>query len=118
MPIAKIVYPQIKARTWINPVKVESISKSAKVHGILQPILVVPLDEGKYELVYGQNRIEALKQLGQEQIKAISKNLTQSERLEIALIENLQREDQNPIDETLGILNLAMLKLDCDEVTA
>ncbi len=118
VPIAKIVYPQIKARTWINPVKVESISKSAKVHGILQPILVVPLDEGKYELVYGQHRIEALKQLGQEQIKAISKNLTQSERLEIALIENLQREDQNPIDETLGILNLAMLKLDCDEVTA
>ena len=118
IPIEKIVSPQIQARTWINVVKVESISKSAKVYGILQPILVVPLDDGTYELVYGKHRIEAIKQLGQEKIKAISKNLTQSERLEIALIENLQREDQNPIDETLGILNLAMLKLDCDESTA
>ena len=118
VPLTKIVYPKIKARAWINPVKVESISKSAKVHGILQPILVVPLDDGNYELVYGQHRIEAIKLLGQEKIKAISKNLTRSERLEIALIENLQREDQNPIDETLGILNLAMIKLNCDESTA
>lgn len=118
IPIEKIVSPKIKARAWINPVKVESISRSAKVHGIIQPILVVPLDEGNYELVYGQHRIEAIKLLGQKQVKAIAKNLTQSERLEIALIENLQREDQNPIDETLGILNLAMLKLECDESTA
>lgn len=118
IPVAKIVSPKIKARAWINPVKVESICRSAKVHGIIQPILVVPLDEGNYELVYGQHRIEAIKLLGQKQIKAIAKNLTQSERLEIALIENLAREDQNPIDETLGILNLAMLKLDCDESTA
>ena len=118
VPITKIVYPEIKARAWINPVKVKSILSSAKIHGILQPILVIPLDDGNYELVYGQHRIEAIKQLGQEQIKAISKNLTPSERLEIALIENLAREDQNPIDETFGILNLAMLKLKCDELTA
>ena len=118
VPIAKIVASKIKARAWINFVKVESIAKSAKIHGILQPILVVPLADGGYELVYGQHRIEAIKQLGQDKIQAISKQLSQSERLEIALIENLQREEQNPIDETLGILNLAMLKLDSDESTA
>ena len=131
IPLEKIWSPKLKARAWINPERVKEIAISASAHSILQPILVSPLDNGNYELVYGQHRIAALKYIKEhnldityngyfplDAIKAEVKKLSPSERLEIALLENENREDQNPIDKTIGILNLIKLELDCDEVYA
>lgn len=131
IPLKNIWSPKLKARAWINPERVKEIAISASAHGILQPILVSPLKNGNYELVYGQHRIEALKYIKEhnldvtynghfplDAIKAEVKKLSPSERLEIALLENENREDQNPIDKTLGILNLIKLELDCDETYA
>ena len=128
IPLKKIFAPTMKARAWINPERVKEIAISAAAHGILQPILVSPLKNDTYELVYGQHRIEALKYITEhnlditysgyfplDAIKAEIKELSPSERLEIALLENENREDQNPIDKATGILNLIKLELNCDE---
>ena len=131
IPLKKIFSPKIKAREWISPERVKEIAISASAHGIFQPILLTPLGNGNYELVYGRHRIAAIEYIKKhnlditysgylplDAIKAEIKELTPSERLEIALLENEAREDQNPIDKTMGILNLIMLELECDEVYA
>ena len=126
VPLTSIFAPKIKAREWVNPERVKEIAISASAHGILQPILLSPISDQKdrYYLVYGQHRIEALKYIKKHQhditnqgyfpldaIKAEIRILTPAQRLEIALLENENREDQNPIDKTIGIMNLIKMEL-------
>ena len=76
----------------------ESISK----HGLIQPLLVRPLIEGGYQIVAGERRFRACRMAGLTEVPVIIKDLNDRETAEIALIENLQREDLNPIEEALG----------------
>lgn len=75
------------------------LAVSIKNYGVIQPILVSPKDGGRYELIAGERRLRASKIAGLSFIPAIVKKFTESEMAEIALIENLQREDLNPIEE-------------------
>lgn len=75
------------------------LAVSIKNYGVIQPILVSPKDGGRYELIAGERRLRASKIAGLSFIPAIVKRFTESEMAEIALIENLQREDLNPIEE-------------------
>lgn len=79
--------------------KLQELALSIKEHGVVQPIIVRPAEQGKYELVAGERRWRACRIIGQEKIPAIIKNLSEKETSEIALIENIQREDLNPIEE-------------------
>lgn len=79
--------------------KLRELADSIREHGVVQPVLVRRLKNGKYELVAGERRLRACKVLGTEKIPAIVKDLSEIETSEIALIENIQREDLNPIDE-------------------
>ena len=85
------------------------LAKSIKEYGVVQPIIVKKSIKG-YELVAGERRTKAAKIAGLKKIPAIIKNFDDQEMMEIALIENIQREDLNPIDEAVSINNIIKLR--------
>lgn len=82
------------------------LSDSIREHGVLQPLIVRPLSDGSYQLVAGERRWRASRLAGLSEVPVIVRALTDSEVAVIALIENLQREDLNPIEEAEGISRL------------
>ena len=83
--------------------KLMELAKSISEHGLIQPILVSPLSNGRYQLVAGERRWRASRIAGLVEVPVIIKQLSEKEKKEIALIENLQREDLNPIETAYGI---------------
>lgn len=86
--------------------KLNELSISIREHGVIQPILVKAVGEGFYELVAGERRYRACQKIGLKKIPAIIKVLSEKETSEIALIENIQREDLNPIEEAVAYRTL------------
>ena len=80
----------------------EELAASIKEHGLLQPILVRPTASGRYQIIAGERRWRASRKAGLSTIKAVIREFRDEEVMEIALIENLQREDLNPIEEAEG----------------
>lgn len=109
--IDKIRLPAQQPRRYFDPEKLSQLVQSVKEHGILQPLLVRAVDD-EYELVAGERRLRAAKAAGLIEVPIISKELSDHQTLQIALLENLQREDLNPIEETEGILELLCIELD------
>ena len=113
LPLTSICLPAQQPRRYFNPEKLEQLTLSVKEHGILEPVLVRPV-EGKpdqYELVAGERRYRAAQQLKLTEIPVVIRHLTDTEALQLALVENLQREDLNPVEETEGILQLLSIQL-------
>ncbi len=84
---------------------ISALADSIKQHGILQPLLVRPYGNG-YQIVAGERRWRAARMLGMSEVPVQIKDLTDSEAMQIALIENLQRENLNPIEEAQGYYEL------------
>lgn len=82
------------------------LADSIAQHGVIQPLLVRPLANGGYQLVAGERRWRASKMAGLSEVPVVIQEMTDSEMMELALIENLQREDLNPIEEALGYREL------------
>ncbi|MBD2253357.1 ParB/RepB/Spo0J family partition protein [Nostoc parmelioides] len=101
-------------RRYFDPKKLAQLVESVKEHGILEPVLVRPLAHGKYELIAGERRIRAARTVGLLEVPIISLELNDQQALQIALMENLQREDLNPVEETEAILGLLSLSLGID----
>ncbi len=78
------------------------LADSILKHGVIQPILVRPLKDGGYQLVAGERRWRAARLAGLSEVPVVVKELTDSETVELAMVENLQREDLNPLEEALG----------------
>jgi len=78
------------------------LSKSIAEHGVLQPILVRPIPGGAYQIIAGERRWRAARAAGLSEIPAVIREMTEEEAMAAALIENLQREDLNPMEEALG----------------
>lgn len=78
------------------------LADSISQHGVLQPLVVRPMTNGGYQLVAGERRWRAARIAGLSEVPVIIKELTDEETIEIAMIENLQREDLNPLEEALG----------------
>lgn len=95
----------LQPRNVFNEEEMKGLVESIKMHGILQPIMVRPLPHG-YMLIAGERRWRAAKQIGLKEIPAIVRNTDDTSTLEIALIENIQREDLNPIDKAKGFQEL------------
>lgn len=87
------------------------LTESVKQHGVVQPILVRPFGRDHYELVAGERRYLAARAAGLTQVPAVVREMNDAEALRYALMENLQREDLNPVEETEGILKLLELSL-------
>jgi len=98
-------------RHYFDPEKLAQLVQSIAQHGILEPLLVRPLKSNRYELVAGERRYRAALQLGLPEVPVIIRQLSDEEAIQVALIENLQREDLNPIEETEGILQLLAFRL-------
>jgi len=92
-------------RTEFDDQKLEELARSIEEHGVIQPIIVRKKDDG-YELVAGERRWRAAKKAGIRKIPAIVKEYSDGQMLEIALLENLQREDLNPIEEATAYKQL------------
>lgn len=86
-------------RTIFDNSALEELSKSILLNGVLQPILLKPIDNSKYQIIAGERRWRAAKNLGIEEIPAIIKEISDREVLELALIENIQRENLTPLEE-------------------
>ena len=86
--------------------KIDQLSQSIKQKGLILPILVKKIDENNYQIIAGERRWRASQKAGLHDVPVIIKNLDDKEILEIALIENMQREDLNPIEEAEGIARL------------
>jgi len=94
-------------RRYFDDEKLKELAASIKEHGILQAVVVSPDDGGKnYTLVAGERRCRAAKQVGLKTVPAIVKSVDRKTMLEVALIENLQREDLNPVDEAMAYRRL------------
>ncbi len=86
--------------------KIDELSQSIKQKGLILPILVKKIDENNYQIIAGERRWRASQKAGLHDVPVIIKNLDDKEILEIALIENMQREDLNPIEEAEGVARL------------
>ena len=108
IPIDEIRSNPYQPRKTFNDESLQELAESIKEYGIVQPIIVKKSIKG-YELIAGERRTKAAELAGLESIPAIIKEFNDQEMMEVALIENIQREDLNPIDEALAYENIIHL---------
>ncbi|MHC5739404.1 ParB/RepB/Spo0J family partition protein [Nostoc sp.] len=118
IPIQEIKLPPTQPRRYFDPKKLEELSLSLKELGILEPLIVRPRPDGAYELIAGERRFKAAIMAGLEEVPVVIKEMDDDTVKQVQLIENLQREDLNAYEETIGILELLALRLNStqDEV--
>lgn len=100
--ISEIEPNKSQPRTDFDDEAIVSLADSIRQHGVLQPILVRPLPTGGYQIVAGERRWRAARMVGLSEVPVLIKEMSDFETMQVALIENLQREDLNPIEEALG----------------
>jgi ParB family transcriptional regulator, chromosome partitioning protein len=93
-------------RTQMDPAAIADLAESIKVQGVIQPILARPLSDGHFEIIAGERRWRAAKLAGLDAIPVLVREVRDDSALAMALIENIQREDLNPIEEAAGIQRL------------
>ncbi|HXS32812.1 MAG TPA: ParB/RepB/Spo0J family partition protein [Solirubrobacterales bacterium] len=99
LPIELIKPNPNQPRTKIDPEALAGLASSIETNGVVQPLLVRPLPDGSYELIAGERRWRASQTAGLEKVPAVVRDQELAERLQVALIENMVREDLNPVDE-------------------
>ena len=99
LPVALIKPNPNQPRTTFDPDALAALAASIEASGVVQPLLVRPLADGSYELVAGERRWRAAQLAGLEKVPAVSREQAEPERLQAALIENMVREDLNPVEE-------------------
>ena len=97
---------RFQARTDISEESLEELTASIKSQGVIQPLIVRKTSTGNFELVAGERRLRASKMAGLTEVPIVVKDLSDEEIIKMGLIENLQREDLNPLDEAKGIQRL------------
>jgi ParB family transcriptional regulator, chromosome partitioning protein len=119
LPIGKIKLPKQQPRRYFDPDKQNSLIDSVRQYGILEPLLVRPMGNS-YELVAGERRYQAAQALNLKEVPVVVREMDDRESRQIALVENLQRENLNPVEETEAILELLGMELNLQqgEVTA
>lgn len=106
LDVEQIVPDQRQNRTVFDEEALKELAESIRAHGILQPLIVRPMLGGTYQLIAGERRFRAAKLAGLSVVPAILREVSDRDAAEMALIENLQREDLNPIDEANGFNRL------------
>ncbi len=106
LKISEIEPNKDQPRTEFDQEKLETLADSIKKYGVLQPIVVKKLDNGFYRIIAGERRWRASKLAGLKKMPVVIRDFDDQETMEIALIENLQREDLNPFEEARGYREL------------
>ena len=106
LPIEFLQRGKYQPRKDINPEKLQELADSIKAQGIVQPIVVRQLDTEKYEIVAGERRWRAAQLIGLQDVPVVIKEIDDRQAIAIALIENIQREDLNPLEEAEALRRL------------
>ena len=108
LPISALKAGAYQPRRHFDPTQIEELASSIKKHGLMQPIVVRALAHmpGEYEIIAGERRFRAAKLAGLTSLPVIIRNVSDTEALELALIENIQRADLNPLEEAAGYQRL------------
>lgn len=106
LPINDIEPNKEQPRRMFDAGALADLADSIRQYGVLQPLVVRPVPDGAYQLVAGERRWRAARMAGLSEVPVLIKELTDNETMEIALIENLQREDLNPLEEAQGYRDL------------
>jgi len=97
---------KLQPRTHMDDAALAELAESIKEQGVMQPILVRPVDNGRFEIIAGERRWRAAQRAGLREIPALVKDVDDNNALALALIENIQRENLNPLEEALGLARL------------
>ena len=106
IPLSKIFADPNQPRRHFDEEALADLTNSVKIHGVLQPIVVIKKDDDTFEIVAGERRYRASKMAGLESIPAIVRDISGQTRLELSLIENLQRSDLNVLETAAAYLKL------------
>ncbi|MGC9469148.1 MAG: ParB/RepB/Spo0J family partition protein [Anaerolineae bacterium] len=106
IPLSEVVPNPHQPRTALPESSLVELADSIREHGILQPLIVTHVENGGYQLIAGERRWRAAKLAGLEQVPVIVKEAAPQEMLELALVENIQRADLNPLEEALAYRHL------------
>jgi ParB family chromosome partitioning protein len=106
LPIELIVPNRYQPRMEMDPDRLVELADSIREHGIIEPLLVTKINDSKYELIAGERRWRAAQLAGQKDVPVVIKESTPQEMLELAVIENLQREDLNAFEEAMAFEQL------------
>ena len=106
LPLHKIEPNRSQPRQDFDEEELEALAESIRTHGVIQPLTVRQLDSGYYQIIAGERRWRAARMAGLSEIPAVIIEADDKKSMELALIENLQRQDLNPIEEALGYESL------------
>ncbi|WP_044873330.1 ParB/RepB/Spo0J family partition protein [Pseudomonas sp. LFM046] len=106
LPLDLIQRGKYQPRRDMDPTALEELAQSIKAQGVMQPIVVRPIGAGRYEIIAGERRWRASQQAGLEKIPAMVREVPDEAAIAMALIENIQREDLNPIEEAIALQRL------------
>jgi ParB family chromosome partitioning protein len=106
LPVEFLQRGQYQPRRDLNPEALQELANSIAAQGVMQPIVVRPVGDNRYEIIAGERRWRATQQAGLDSIPAIVRNVSDQATIAMALIENIQREDLNAMEESLALLRL------------
>jgi ParB family chromosome partitioning protein len=106
LPLARLQPGKYQPRTRMNPEALAELAESIKAQGVIQPILVRPVGPDSYEIIAGERRFRAAQMAGLTEVPVLVKQVPDTAALAMALIENIQREDLNPLEEAQGVQRL------------
>lgn len=106
LPLDLIQRGKYQPRRDMDPQALEELAQSIKAQGVMQPIVVRPIGNGRYEIIAGERRWRATQQAGLDKIPAMVREVPDEAAIAMALIENIQREDLNPIEEAAALQRL------------
>ncbi len=106
LPVEYMRRGKYQPRRDMHPQALEELAESIKAQGVMQPIVVRPVEDGKYEIIAGERRWRATQLAGLEKIPAVVREVGDDAAIAMALIENIQREDLNPIEEAVALKRL------------
>lgn len=106
LKIEKIKANPHQPRKSIDKIRLQELADSIREHGILQPLVVTRVENGEYQIIVGERRLEAAKIVGLSQVPVIIRDSSEQEKLELALVENLQRDNLNPVEKAYAFRKL------------
>ena len=106
IPVEMIRRSPYQPRRKLDAEALEELTRSVRAHGVVQPVVVRPVGEGRYELVAGERRWRAAQGAGLATVPAVVREVSDKVALSIAIIENIQREDLTPLEEARGVARL------------
>ena len=106
LPLELIQRGKYQPRRDMDPQALEELAGSIRAQGVMQPIVVRPIGEGRYEIIAGERRWRASQLAGLDSIPAVIREVPDEAAIAMALIENIQREDLNPIEEAIALQRL------------